>query len=409
MTYPDYSPDQINELIKIKQQRLYYLERQKAAFGLNTPPQVLMEIDELLSDLVELRFNLVSKAVSPATVSPNSYLSHVLMEIDSEIERLTQLRHLLIPLADRVNPVTVSIGIVTVLGKEFNAASMMLDNSDEYFAPGAGAGRHYTCGTMPAVSAGKHRVAVAFSLDMGNNASAIRTVRMLEHFPKMKHVFMVGIAGGVPSPRKSEDHVRLGDVVVSDRNGVVQYDLGKEQLDTVTGHINFIVRTPPRPPSAELLEAARFICVDELRGRQAWLKWLERTNDLPNSARPSEETDVLYETLDQTKCLEHPRDPQRISDQPRVFLGTIGSADRVLKNPLLRDSLRDKYGVKAIEMEGSGVADATWQLERNYLVVRGICDYCDTHKNDVWQEYAAAVAAAYTRGLLSTLPAETAL
>ena len=39
-------------------------------------------------------------------------------------------------------------------------------------------------------------------------------------------------------------------------------------------------------------------------------------------------------------------------------------------------------------------------------VVRGICDYCDTHKNDIWQEYAAAVAAAYTRGLLASMPAE---
>ena len=144
----------------------------------------------------------------------------------------------------------------------------------------------------------------------------------------------------------------------------------------------------------------------ELRSERAWLKWLERTKDLPNSARPGEETNVLYDTLDQTKPLEHPIDSQRVPDQPRVFLGTIGSADRVLKNPILRDALRDKYGVKAIEMEGSGVADATWQLERGYLVVRGICDYCDSKKNDVWQEYAAAVAAAYARGLLGTLPAQ---
>ena len=35
---------------------------------------------------------------------------------------------------------------------------------------------------------------------------------------------MTGIAGGVPFPEKAEDHVRLGDIVVSDRNGVVQYD-----------------------------------------------------------------------------------------------------------------------------------------------------------------------------------------
>jgi nucleoside phosphorylase len=34
------------------------------------------------------------------------------------------------------------------------------------------------------------------------------------------------------------------------------------------------------------------------------------------------------------------------------------------------------------------------------LVIRGICDYCDTHKNDQWQRYAAATAAAYAKELL---------
>jgi nucleoside phosphorylase len=34
------------------------------------------------------------------------------------------------------------------------------------------------------------------------------------------------------------------------------------------------------------------------------------------------------------------------------------------------------------------------------LVVRGICDYSDTHKNKEWQGYAAMAAAAYTKDLL---------
>lgn len=299
------------------------------------------------------------------------------------------------------------IGIITALAKEYAAMYAMLEQAQDYTAPGDGAGRRYGRGTLPAASGGRHTVVVALSLDMGNNASASRTSRMLDHFPRMKHVLMVGIAGGVPHPARPEDHVRLGDVVVSDRNGVVQYDLGKELLDPATGQINFITRTPPRPPGAELLEAARLMQAGELRGERAWLKWLARAKDLPNSQRPPAGKDELYETLDQAKRLEPPIDPQRRPDQARVFLGTIASADRVLKNPILRDSLRDQYGVKAIELEGSGVTDATWRLEHSYLVVRGICDYCDTHQNDVWQEYAAAVAAAYTRGLLATLAAET--
>lgn len=38
------------------------------------------------------------------------------------------------------------------------------------------------------------------------------------------------------------------------------------------------------------------------------------------------------------------------------------------------------------------------------LVIRGICDYADSHKNKIWQPYAAATAAAYAKELLHTIP-----
>lgn len=48
-----------------------------------------------------------------------------------------------------------------------------------------------------------------------------------------------------------------------------------------------------------------------------------------------------------------------------------------------------------VEMEAAG-------LMNNYpcVVVRGICDYADSHKNKDWQGYAAAVAVAYAKELL---------
>jgi nucleoside phosphorylase len=39
------------------------------------------------------------------------------------------------------------------------------------------------------------------------------------------------------------------------------------------------------------------------------------------------------------------------------------------------------------------------------LVIRGICDYADSHKNKQWQEYAAATAAAYAKEVLTVIPA----
>jgi nucleoside phosphorylase len=60
--------------------------------------------------------------------------------------------------------------------------------------------------------------------------------------------------------------------------------------------------------------------------------------------------------------------------------------------------------VRAIEMEGSGILDAGWAMNTDVMVVRGICDYCDSHKNDQWQPYAALCAAAYARSLVQALP-----
>lgn len=38
------------------------------------------------------------------------------------------------------------------------------------------------------------------------------------------------------------------------------------------------------------------------------------------------------------------------------------------------------------------------------VVIRGIYDYADSHKNKQWQGYAAAVAAAYAKELLLVVP-----
>jgi hypothetical protein len=40
------------------------------------------------------------------------------------------------------------------------------------------------------------------------------------------------------------------------------------------------------------------------------------------------------------------------------------------------------------------------------IVIRGISDYADSHKNDNWQHYAAAAAAACAKELLSYLHVE---
>jgi hypothetical protein len=43
------------------------------------------------------------------------------------------------------------------------------------------------------------------------------------------------------------------------------------------------------------------------------------------------------------------------------------------------------------------------------IVIRGICDYADSHKNKVWQKYSAATAASYAKELLLVISGQGVL
>ncbi|UKZ69090.1 uncharacterized protein TrAtP1_010103 [Trichoderma atroviride] len=66
-----------------------------------------------------------------------------------------------------------------------------------------------------------------------------------------------------------------------------------------------------------------------------------------------------------------------------------------MKDAVVRDTLGMKKNVLCFEMEAAGLMN-----HFPCLVIRGICDYADTHKNKEWQGYAAMTAAAYTKDLL---------
>jgi len=85
----------------------------------------------------------------------------------------------------------------------------------------------------------------------------------------------------------------------------------------------------------------------------------------------------------------------RTPDVPVIHYGLIGSANQVMRHGVTREKLRQERGILCFEMEAAGLMD-------NFpcLVIRGICDYSDTHKN---KEYAAATAAAYAKELLGVI------
>jgi nucleoside phosphorylase len=83
------------------------------------------------------------------------------------------------------------------------------------------------------------------------------------------------------------------------------------------------------------------------------------------------------------------------AQSPAIHIGQIASGDTVVKSGEDRDTLAKKMNVVAFEMEGAGVWD---QLP--CIIVKGVADYADCHKNHTWQDFAAATAASAMKALL---------
>jgi nucleoside phosphorylase len=214
----------------------------------------------------------------------------------------------------------------------------------------------------------------------------------------------VGIGGGVPS---SENDIRLGDVVVSHPNGahpaVVQYDMGKI-LENGEFERTGRLQEPPRL----LMTAISNLKANpnpEANSLRRFLK--EIGEERPAYQFPGRDADILFAigSLHRTtdydcyKCKGELIDrPMRVSDEPEIFYGPIGSGNQVMKSAERRDCLQARHKILCFEMEAAGVMNLI-----PCLVIRGICDYADSHKNKVWQQYAAAAAASYAKLLLSVL------
>lgn len=206
-----------------------------------------------------------------------------------------------------------TIGVITALPKEYAAAKEVMGCHEEVTAPGNGAGRTFALGRIKAKNGAYHIVAVAMLVDMGNNMSAITVTNLLNCCRRVDLVIMCGIAGAIPNPDKTEDHVRLGDIVVADRGGSIQYDLNKEESAN-----NPQIRNPPRPPSPRLLEAVRRLQEKEHRGVRPWEGFISAcVKSHPGWKRPGPKCDVLCDVPGAPAS--HPVDPRRRRGWPRVF------------------------------------------------------------------------------------------
>jgi nucleoside phosphorylase len=224
---------------------------------------------------------------------------------------------------------------------------------------------------------------------------------MYMSFPAIQFCLLVGIAGGVPS----KDDIRLGDVVVGvptgTRSGVIQYDMGKATPDDCFVETGSLQR-PPRVQLSAIngLRSNPHLAINPL---QAFLETIARQN--PKYAYLGRVHDILFPP----DCVHGPPDancddhlgfqvqrPARSLEYPCIHYGLIASGNSVIRDAALRDRLAGQYGFLCFEMEAAGILNVLPSL-----VIRGICDYSDSHKSKIWQEYAAATAAAYAKLLLT--------
>ncbi|KIW76362.1 hypothetical protein Z517_11108 [Fonsecaea pedrosoi CBS 271.37] len=84
---------------------------------------------------------------------------------------------------------------------------------------------------------------------------------------------------------------------------------------------------------------------------------------------------------------------------PRVHLGVLAFGNHGLSSGRHRDEIADKFKVSAFNTHDIGFRQLV-----PMVVIKGACDYADGHRNDRFEKYAAASAAACLKAFLVEVP-----
>ncbi|GMG38728.1 unnamed protein product [Aspergillus oryzae] len=321
-----------------------------------------------------------------------------------------------------------AIAIICALTLEAEAVEALFDETYDrlsaFYKKQSGDDNAYFNGRI-----GSHNVVLCLMPRMGKGNAASVAASLKISYRKIQVALVVGICGGAPySPTKEE--VFLGDVIISD--AVIEYDFGRQYRG------GFMRKTGVRDtlgrPNREIQSLLAGLQPQQSR-RDFQAKMLQHLRVIqaaqPYWRQPSSADDVLYEASYQHKhygsgsphlcsCLDdtsdevcpealdascillgcaqdqiHRRRGCRENTSPTIQIGTVASADTVMKSGEHRDNLVKSEGVIGFEMEGAGV----WN-NISCVIIKGVCDYADSHKNKAWQAYAAATGAATAKAFL---------
>ncbi|QKX58645.1 uncharacterized protein TRUGW13939_05772 [Talaromyces rugulosus] len=326
-----------------------------------------------------------------------------------------------------------SIAIICALPLEADAVEALFDETYDKFGKIYGKSFRdnnvYINGRI-----GQHDVVLCYLPNMGKGSAASAAANLRVSYTEIQLALVVGICGGVPFPSENAEIV-LGDVIISD--SVVEYDFGGQYPDGfrrkkgIKGMLG-----PPPPIIRSHLEALKsHKAQSEFRGRvYQHLQALQQAGQEVEWQHPGIERDVLFEACYRHKhyqekemavkcvCLQCRSSSDPICEEalegscdgvgcygqkvprnrhnagttnPFVHIGTIASADTVMKSGEHRDKMAKRDNVIGFEMEGAGV----WR-NMPCIIIKGVCDYADSHKNKTWQRYASATGASAAKTFL---------
>lgn len=318
-----------------------------------------------------------------------------------------------------------AIAIICALPLEADAVEVLFDETydrlGKFYGKQSGDANAYINGRI-----GNHDIVLCYMPRMGKGSAASVTSSLRVSYPTVQIALVVGICGGVPYAFDGKGaQIFLGDVIISD--AVVEYDFGRQYPSgfqrKTDGHKDML-GGPNREIRTLLtgLKASR--TRNEFQNRmlqqlhniqQLDVRWRhpDGLNDILFEAQyrhkhyiqyssaicqcfDGDTTDEICEEALENSCDRLGCDGNQVrrrrdsADTTRisVHIGKVASADTVMKSGEHRDQIARKERVIGFEMEGAGVWDNI-----PCIIIKGVCDYADSHKNKKWQEYAAATAA----------------
>lgn len=313
-----------------------------------------------------------------------------------------------------------SIAIITAHYCEKLAVDSMIQNQETFVRyTTVGESNIYTLGNI-----GSHRVVSTKLPSVGRSREAIiasgnTTTRLLGTFQKVDYVFLIGVGGGVPHFTDYSKHVRLGDVVVSCPTASQKfvYLYCDKAMEKESGGLEFETRGYV-PTSLVLQDIAADIQED---GEEDWIQAAEEGMQILNDAdgldftRPPQSSDKLFMAIGEKDVIEvaHPAPPEHPTQkqrrmESRVHLGAIAGGRAVSKEDYVRQELAARLGILAYDSEFDAVLESIIGNRRDaFVVIRGISDYKDGTRRKDWQGYAALLAAAYAKVIISRLEPPT--